>query len=172
MIRAFLLFACVLLGAAARGQDIRGHYVSKAETDGVIYHTLPVTLFENPRSGGLTFDLTYKEHTGGRVTLNFTYEAAEPFPADSVRFVSGGVVLSGRVDKIYLEPLRKGWKHRYSLQTAREPVHRFFDANALPRVTVYSRGRTAEYDAKRRVWRAYAPVGNRIFEMIRINEGY
>ena len=43
----------------ASGQNIRSHYVSKAESDGVIYHTFPVTLFESREAGDLTFDITY-----------------------------------------------------------------------------------------------------------------
>ena len=90
-----MLFAGATLTAA--GQNIRPHYVSKAEADGVIYHTFPVTLFEHPEAGDLTFDITYKEHREGRATLNFTCRMARADEGDSVRFVSGGVVLAGGV---------------------------------------------------------------------------
>ena len=40
--------------STAAGQNIRPHYVSKAEADGTIYHTFPVTLFEHPEAGDLT----------------------------------------------------------------------------------------------------------------------
>lgn len=72
--KRLLLAACCVAGAAltASAQNIRSHYVSKAETDGVIYHTFPVTLFESPQTGDLTFDITYKEHRGGRATINFS----------------------------------------------------------------------------------------------------
>ena len=82
-----MLFAGATLTAA--GQNIRPHYVSKAEADGVIYHTFPVTLFEHPEAGDLTFDITYKEHREGRATLNFTCRMARADEVDSVRFVSG-----------------------------------------------------------------------------------
>lgn len=162
--------AFILACTSVAGQNIRDHYVSKADTDGVIYHTLPATLFENRREGDLTFDLTYKEGQQGRVTLNFTYRASRPVQADSVRFVAGDVVLAGPVAKFYIEPEKKLWKHRYSLQTDVALVRVFFDESVEPQAVVYSGGEALVYDAKRSAWRSYAPVGRKIFEMIRLNE--
>lgn len=153
------------------GQEIRSHYVSKAEADGTIYHTLPVTLFENSETGDLTFDITYKEHRGGRATLNFTCRMARPETVDSVRFVSGGVTLSGPVGKLYLEPEKRGWKHRYTFDLDASRLCGFFDERQLPEVVLYIDGRPWLYRAKRSAWRSYAPIGYRIFEMIRVNEG-
>ena len=49
MTKRLLLAAALCIAGASTlpAQNIRNHYVSKAETDGVIYHTFPVTLFEN-----------------------------------------------------------------------------------------------------------------------------
>lgn len=172
MNKRFLLFAAFVLACTSvAGQNIRGHYVSKADADGTIYHTLPVTLFENRREGDLTFDLTYKEGQQGRVTLNFTYRASQPLQADSVRFVAGEAVLAGPVVKFYIEPEKKLWKHRYSLQTDVALVRVFFDEDTEPQVVVYSGDRPLVYGVKRSAWHSYAPVGRKIFEMIRLNEG-
>ena len=46
----------------------------------------------------------------------------------------------------------------------------FFDERALPEVTVYVGGEPYVYRAKRSAWRSYAPIGYRIFDMIRVNE--
>lgn len=167
-----LILAGLLAGAslAAVGQNIRSYYVSKAEADGVIYHTFPATLFEHPEAGDLTFDLTYKEHRGGRATLNFTCRMARADAVDSVRFESGRVVMAGPVGKIYLEPEKRLWKHRYTFDLDASLLCGFFDEQALPEVTLYIGGKPWVYRAKRSAWRAYAPIGYRIFEMIRVNE--
>lgn len=171
-----LLSACVLLACLfggpdlLRAQQIRDHYVSKAEADGVIYHTFPCTLFENRDAGALTFDITYKEHRDNLATINFTYEAAQVSPADSIRFVSGSTTMSGPVEKIYLEPDRKRWRHRYTFRAPVARVAAFFDEHASPSVTLYVAGAEIVYDVKRSAWRSYAPVAYRIFEMIRVNE--
>lgn len=164
--------AVLLVGATltAAGQNIRPHYVSKAESDGVIYHTFPVTLFEHPEAGDLTFDITYKEHRAGRATLNFTCRMARADEVDSVRFVSGEVVMTGPVAKLYLEPGKRDWKHRYTFDLDASQLCGFFDETQQPTVTLYIDGRPWTYRAKRSAWRSYAPIGYRIFEMIRVNE--
>ena len=95
---------------------------------------------------------------------------AQAVPVDSVRFASGKVVLAGPVEKLYLEPEKKGWKHRYTFDADGSQLCGFFDEGAEPEVTLYAGGRPYVYRAKRAAWRSYAPVGDRIFEMIRINE--
>ena len=160
MTKRLLLAALCIAGASALpAQNIRSHYVSKAETDGVIYHTFPVTLFESREAGDLTFDITYKEHRGGRAV-----------PADSVRFAADVAVMSGPVKKLYLEPERKVWKHRYTFDADGSELCGFFDERASPEVTVYVGEKSYVYRAKRSAWRSYAPIGYRIFDMIRVNE--
>lgn len=168
--RLLLAVACIAGASTVSAQNIRSHYVSKAETDGVIYHTFPVTLFENREAGDLTFDITYKEHRGGRATINFTCRMPDSEPADSARFTSGVVTMSGPVGKLYLEPGKKGWKHRYTFDADGSKLCGFFDERALPEVTVYVGGRAYVYSAKRSAWRSYAPVGYKIFEMVYVNE--
>lgn len=172
MTKRLLLAAALCIAGASTlpAQNIRNHYVSKAETDGVIYHTFPVTLFENREAGDLTFDITYKEHRGGRATINFTCHMAQAVPADSVRFATDAAVMSGPVDKLYLEPEKKQWKHRYTFDADGSKLCGFFDERALPEVTVYVGGEPYVYRAKRSAWRSYAPIGYRIFDMIRVNE--
>ena len=172
MTKPLLLTAFCVVGAvlSASAQNIRSHYVSKAEEDGTIYHTFPVTLFENREAGDLTFDITYKEHRGGRATINFTCRMPQAVPVDSVRFASGVVTMSGPVEKLYLEPEKKGWKHRYTFDADGSQLCGFFDEQAEPEVTLYVGGQPSVYRAKRSAWRSYAPVGYKIFEMIYVNE--
>lgn len=165
-----VLFCTAGIVFALQAQNIRGHYVSKAEPDGVIYHTFPCTLFENRDAGDLTYDITYKEHRDGYAVINFTYEMEQATPADSVRFTTGRTVMAGPVEKLYLEPGKKRWRHRYSFRTPVAPLRTFYDEATLPEVTVYSGGRAYVYGVKRAAWRSYAPVGYKIFEMIRVNE--
>ena len=172
MTKRLLLTTFCIAGAAlaVSAQNIRSHYVSKAEADGVIYHTFPVTLFESRETGDLTFDITYKEHRSGRATINFTCRMAQAVPADSVRFAAGRTVLAGPVEKLYLEPEKKGWKHRYTFDADGSQLCGFFDEQAEPDVTLYAGGRPYVYRVKRSAWCSYAPVGYKIFEMIYVNE--
>lgn len=161
-----------MLCIPAQGQNIKGHYLSKMQEDGTIYHTMPCTLFESEGEGDLTFDITYKENPAGTATINFSYQAPQMLPADSVRFEAGRTTMAGKVAKLYIEPDRKTWKHRYTFSTNVGSLYTFFDAAAEPQVVLYSQGRAYPFRVKKSAWKGYAPIGNKIFEMIRINEKY
>lgn len=167
--RCCLLICSLVFCSVVSGQNIKGHYVAKNQEDGTIYHTMPVTLLENSEVGDLAYDLTYKQHSGV-VQLNFTYKMKQPFSADSVRFVSGATTFSGPVQKMYAEPAKEEWKHRYSLMVDVAPFYTFYDEKALPEVTLWSGKKAYVYKAKKSAWKGYAPIGYKIFEMIRFNE--
>ena len=80
----------------------------------------------------------------------------------------GGDVRPG--GQLYLEPEKKQWKHRYTFDADGSKLCGFFDERALPEVTVYVGEEPYVYRAKRSAWRSYAPIGYRIFDMIRVNE--
>ncbi len=164
---------CFVLSAAfaAQAQNISGHYVSKAEADGMIYHTFPETLFANRAHGDLTFDITYKESKEGIATINFTYTMDEMTPADSIHFSSAGrIAMAGKVEKLFVEPTKKRWTHRYSFKCKVMPLYSFFDREASPEITIFSGGEKYTYPAKRAAWNSYAPIGYKIFKMIRLND--
>ena len=164
---ALLLGVCL----SASAQKIKGRYVSKVEEDGTIYHTFPETLFSSREAGDLTFDITYKTRQDGTATVNFTYYAAQAAPSDSVRFEAGKVTLAGPVEKIYIEPEKKRWVHRYTFSVDADALARFFDPAAQPEATLYpAGGRPVRYHVQKSAWRDYAPVASKIFEMIRYNE--
>lgn len=161
---------CLMQVGAASGQNIRGHYVSKAEADGTVYHTFPCTLFSNCEVGDLTFDITYKEHGNGQATINFTCKQEEMTAVDSLCLTSGQIEMRGVAGKIYIVPEKKEWKHRYSFKADMKALYGFFDVAAEPQIVLYSGKNAVVYKVKSAAWKSHAPVISRIFEMIRINE--
>lgn len=163
----------LLLGISgpAAAQKIKGQYVSKVQEDGTIYHIFPKTLFCDRQAGELKCDVTYKTRQDGKATVNFTYYAEQATPADSVCFRTAAVTVSGPVEKIYIEPSKKQWAHRYVLYSDADALARFFDVEATPEATLYfSGGGSVTYPVQRSAWRDYAPVVSKIFEMIHYNE--
>lgn len=163
---------CLAVAGQVFGQNIKGHYVAKTEADGTIYHTLPSTLFENRKCGDLIFDITYKSNADGRAVINFTYEMEATCPADSVCFVSGPTRMSGATKKLYISSEKKAWKHRYTFSVDVKSLYVFFDPAATPSVTLYAQGQAFVYPVKASAWKDYALVGNKIFQMVRMNEAH
>lgn len=162
-----LLAAAIALPAAA--QEVGGHYVSRVEADGTIYHTLPRTLFDHAEAGDLTFDLTYKTGSDGLATLNITSHSAAEAPVDSLRLTGEELALTLPAERIYTEPEARRWRHRSTCRVPLAAIETFF-GQQHPEVIVYTAGRAIPYSAKRSAWRSYAPAGRRIVKMIRSNE--
>lgn len=156
----------------AQGQNIKDHYVARNDEKGTVYHTFPNKLFESREHGDLIFDVTYRDRTDGLATLNFTYEMVTMTPVDSVRFTSGRTQMRGVVEKLYIEPTKKTWKHRYTFKTPVVALYTFFDAAQQPEAVLYAGGKAYVYTVKPSAWRSYAPIGNKIFSMIRVNESH
>lgn len=170
---ALTVAACLAITGQVAGQSIKGHYVAKTEADGTIYHTFPSALFENKVSGDLVFDITYKSNSEKRATINFTYTMKTVNPVDSVRFVCGATRIDGSAAKIYISPEKKSWKHRYTFSADLKSLSLFFvKAADSPSVTLYIGGKVVVFNVKPSAWNSYAPIGNKILEMIRMNERY
>lgn len=172
-IRVAIILLFVLQALCLSAQNLSRHYVSRGDIEGTIYHTMPVTLFSNSDCGDLTYDITYKSYardTIAMATLNFTYYADEPSPAERVSIRSANTHIEGSVSRLYIEPERNRWKHRYTLHLPIEQLYGLYNADQSPEVVITTQSSELEYQAKRSAWREYAPIGYKIFEVIRLND--
>lgn len=160
------LFFCVFC-LSLYGQNIKKHYISKAQEKGSIYHFLSVSLFKDTDGKKLSYDLTYTSWND-TIMMNFTYVKPEPLLIDSIKYVSGNIRIEGRVDKLYVEPTSKKWIHRYSLRSKADEFFRIYNANATPEIIIFSNGKNYSYHVEKSDWRKYVPIGQKIFKMIRL----
>ncbi len=163
-----LMMCCV----SAVAQKIDGHYVSRSEADGTIYFLLSQELFADEQGRTLKYDLTVKRSRSGEedtVRMNFSYVNDTVKPVDSLWLSSQRVDIKGGVEKIYIEPSRKEWSHRYSFVGDLDDFMRLYDVGSPATLTLYSGGEAVVYRSKDGEWRRYSPIGLRIFEMIRLN---
>ncbi|MEG1574143.1 MAG: hypothetical protein RR293_07630 [Bacteroidales bacterium] len=166
-----LILTCLLciFCSVTSGQNIKGHYVARSQEDGTLYYTMPVSLFKNDKLGDLTFDLTYKQNSK-TVTMNFTYLMEQPTSADSIKIINGSVIISGETKKIYIEPYKNMWKHRYTLSDSITNFNSFYTEKNASEAIIYAGEKEYRYKVKKSAWKNYLPIGNKIFQMIELNE--
>ncbi len=171
LLRNLSLFTLIILCASSvLAQRIDGYYVSRTESDGLIFFLLPQELFESSKSNRLQYDLTIKRSpSSDSVRMNFTYRMAEATPIDSIDIYSSSTKLRKAVERIYIEPDSKEWVHRYGAQFHMQELANFYLAEAHPTITLYSGDKRIIYNCRVNDWQRYAPIGHRIFAMIRIN---
>uniref|UniRef100_UPI004056730F hypothetical protein n=1 Tax=Alistipes sp. TaxID=1872444 RepID=UPI004056730F len=167
------IFLLLMVGLTLPGvaQKIQNHYIVREEAEATIHHTMPVTLFENREEGEFTFDITWCDHEGKEdpeAVINFTYHSQEPQPADSLLIEGQFTAILRCCEKLYIEPDKEGWKHRYTLSVPIEELLRLYD-EASPTITLYAPKREILYIPKRKAWSHYRPIGQRIFQTIALN---
>lgn len=163
-----LLPALLLCSLPAGAQRLRDRYVSKPEPDGMIYHLLPCTLFVDAGGDDVTFDITYKEHRDGMATLNFTCCDADAAPLDSLTLCGAGSVTVA-VERLYVEPERQRWRHRYTCRLPLDSLYRYL-GEEQPGFVLRRGAGASSCRLRPSAWRSYAPAGRRIVELIRANE--
>lgn len=160
------LFFCIFC-LSLYGQNIKKHYVLKIQEKGNLYHFLPVSLFEDTDGEKLSYDLTYTTWNDS-IVMNFSYIKTEPLLIDSIEYIAGNISLEGSVEKLYVEPTAKKWMHRYSLRGKADDFFQLYNSGTTPEILIYSKGITHPYPANKANWRKYAPIGQKIFKMIRL----
>lgn len=161
----FFMMFCL----SAYGQNIKKHYVSKIEAEGVIYHLLPVSLFDDEEGEDFSYELTYTSWND-TIAMTFTYILPEPSQMDSIRYISGKNEITGKIEQIYVEPTAKKWAHRYRMADKAEKFFQLYSPTADAEINIHSNTQEHTYRAKKRSWRKYAPIGQKIFEMIRLRQ--
>ena len=151
-----------------KAQKPKDFYVSYPQAGGMLFHVFPVTFFQHKTDGDLTFDITYRCGKDSAV-INFTYYAPQPQTLDSVRFVAGNVLLSGKAEKLFVEAENtKTWTHRYSFKVPIKFLFPFFNPEEKPYANLYIDSTIKDYELKKSEWNKKAPMFRIIMKTIRM----
>lgn len=153
-------------------QSIKKHYVSKPQSDGTIYFTYPVELFKSENDGALKYDVTYKDNQDQLATINMTYMQSEMVDADSITIsYNDDNLISGKVTRIYAEPDKNTWTHRYTFKSSLKNLHKFYNGKIQPEITIFAKNKPfVKYKVINGAWKDYAPVGRKIIDVILVNQ--
>ncbi len=165
--RITLIIALLTLSLSTYGQSVKGHYVSKTIDGGTLYHLLPKTLFHS-ESNELSYDLTYSSASDS-ITMSITFVSPEITKLDAMKVESQKMNVKDGLTRLYIEPKGKEWIHRYSMSTKAEPFFNLYTPKTTPQITLYNGDDEYIYTVKESAWKKYAPIGSRIFEMLKLD---
>lgn len=165
------ILAILSLCTTVVAQKIDSYYVSRVDGNSMVYFLKPQTLMKSAQEGSMTYDLTVLRGEGrDSVRMNFTYHSKSVLPIDSIQINSKSVSIGAATERIYIEPSKEAWVHRYGFVTTLPEFYPYYSVDAPPTITLYNAGKeVAKYDAIEKEWQKYSPVALRIFGMIRLN---
>lgn len=169
-LRTLLVIAILSLCTSVMGQKIDGYYVSRPESGYMIYFLMPQELMMDQQKRELSYDLTILRGEGYDTTrMNFTYYDDEATQIDSVRLESRRVSIGARCERLFIEPEKDRWAHRYSFVAPLAEYYPLYDAESPATITLYRDGKELfRYEARKKEWEKYAPIGAKILGMIRL----
>lgn len=171
ILKVLLFLFLVTCVCPVNAQKLKDFYVSYPQPSGKLFHVFPVAFFQHKTEGDLVFDITYQCGKDSAV-INFTYYAPQADPLDSIRFVSGKVLLAGKAERLYVEANTvKKWEHRYSLKVPVNHLYAFFNPVEKASASLYVNAAVKDYELKRSEWNKKAPVFQTIMKTIRLDCG-
>lgn len=162
----FILFFqfCVSL----KGQKISKFYKSFLQSNGVLYFVEPKQEFNNKKCK-LIYDLTYLT-TNDTISMNFTYYGDALIGIDSISFVRNNQRLSSNVKKIFVEPHKSFWEHRYSAKFSFTDFELFFNQKSKINALLFYDNKSLRLGIKEKKWIRQSAILSKILTLIKVNK--
>lgn len=165
----FLLFLLLFITNIGNAQKITKYYRASFQENGVLYHISPIDVFTNDENNcKFIFDITYLT-TNDSAILNLSYFDKTIRIIDSIAFIQNNIKIYSNAKKIFIEPHRTIWLHRYSTKFSFDDLTYLYSQKDKPEIVVYSSSGNINLDIKQSAWRKNAAIVAKIFTMIRLN---
>ena len=163
---ALIVLFSVVAHSAATAQNPDKYYTRRVQEGGDVFFVYPNEDFRNTDDrSAFAFDITMREGAD-TATINFTYYSENPLPASKLGIKTTEMNIESDVTKLYVDPLKKNWEHRYTVSIPAGQLIRVFTEPLPPRFVIETKSGKLVYEAKNRKWEKYAGVINKIFYMV------
>lgn len=155
-----------------RAQKISKYYISSLQQRGTLYFIHSHLAFKAKRNRAtFTYDITYLSSSDSAL-VNFSYY--EPInqnisAIDSVQFIYSDHIITSNAKKIFIEPKKKYWQYRYSLNFLFKDLNKLYFQDNPPRVILYRQKKSVELNVSKQIWQRQASIIQRIFALIESN---
>lgn len=149
------------------GQKLSKYYSFRNQEGGNLYFILPFEDFKNRVDGSdFAFDITYR---AGRDTaiINFSYFTYNPTLADSLRIISGDLLISKNAQKLFVDFEGKKWQQRFTSEMLFSEFESFISSQTTPSIQVLSGKLVLDFEIKEKKWNEYSDAVEKILYIIK-----
>ncbi len=167
---AFLFFSSFSLMTNA--QNISKYYELSIQENGALYFIQPKYEFKAKRKRcKLSCDLTFLT-SNDSVSLNFSFFDTNIITIDSISFVQeNNKQIASKTRKIYVEPVKKLWLHRYSARFLFDDIKSMFNQEKKITVLIYhDQSSSIQLYTKKGKWEKQSTIMSKIFALINANK--
>lgn len=162
----FIILFSIVFQSMSIAQNPDKYYTRRVQEGGDIFLVFPNEDFKNKTDrSDFAFDITMREGSDS-ATINFTYYSKNPLPASKLLIQSGDHLIEAAAEKLYVDPLRKNWEHRFSATMEAGAMIRVFSVQTPPQFIVQSKTGNLVFESRKRKWEKYAEVLDKIFYLV------
>ena len=164
------LLVFLFLPYPGNGQNITKYYKISKQSNGILYFVMPKMVFENSLNGSiLNYDITYLT-VNDSATVNFSYLNNSAILIDSIAIIQSSKKFFSKTKKIFIEPQKSTWNHRYSSRFLFGDLTFVFNQETDPKILIYSNSGVSELLIKQKNWIKNADIVSKVFTMIRLSK--
>jgi hypothetical protein len=131
---------------------------------------MPKMVFENSLKGSiLNYDITYMTVNDSAI-VNFSCLDNSANLIDSIAIVQNSKKFFSKTKKIFIEPQKSKWNHRYSSKFLFGDLTFLFNQEISPKILIYSNSGVCELSIKQKNWIKNAEIVSKVFTMIRLSK--
>lgn len=167
-----LLTFFILISLSGSAQKIHKQYAFYPQEGGNVYFIHPQKGFESKDTGAkkdLIYDITYIS-TKDSATFTFTYFVKDVLQINNVEIIdnTGSVVYSTPATMFYVQPKKKYWQHRATIQIPHTLLEELYKEKSPYTLTLIG-GKSIRYTMKPKTWEKQSGIVSRIFEVVKYN---
>ena len=166
----FLIFLVLFVPFLGHAQNISSYYKSSKQLNSTLYFVMPKMVFENSLNGNtLTYDITYST-VNDSATVNFSYLNNSARQIDSIAFFQNSREFHSKTKKLFIEPRKSKWNHRYSSRFLFTDLTLLFNQENSPKLFIYTGSGVDELFIKQRSWTKNSSIVSKILTMISLSK--
>lgn len=166
----FLIISWLIVTNTCDAQKISRYYKSSVQGNSTLYFVMPDMKFSNVQKGGtFFFDITILT-SNDSATVNFSFIDNSIRQIDSLLFVLKDKWLSSNSKKIFIEPQKARWNHRYTSKFSLSDFMVLFAQENRPKVVISSKSGIEELEIRQGVWKRNAAIVTQILTMIKLSK--
>lgn len=162
-IKKIAILVILLQFSQVFAQKLDKYYTQRTQEGGDIFFIFPNDDFKNTSNNtGFLFDITYRQGADS-LTINFTYRANNPDPAQKITISTSDKNLSSPTEKLYIDFIKKKWEHRFSGRFSFSEIEAIINHMEQPTFTIYTDSGQSEFIIKQSKWEKYTSALQKIF---------
>jgi hypothetical protein len=165
----FFITAWACPSSVASDKNLKKHYTSRTQADGVLYHIFsPSKYIDKAANGDFEFDITHFSASDS-ITLNFSWYAKQPTAFKYIEWTTQSHSIKTTCNRLFVDKVKKEWNSRYSSKIHFDEFSRLLNSTDGVEISFGESDSIQKIQLKGKTWENHKKIIADIFHLIQLN---